>query len=370
MPTVPRPRKAATTTSGRKAQRDACASARRVVLAVDAGRDGVYVSLDEMLAVQGQDRSLGVENSARPTRSSTTATLGRVPVQACPFCGSFGVKSKEHRIPQSWKQYFHLVSEIVRGTSVAGEVQPPRSSSRTQFDEQYAGICAVCNNGWMKEIDEAAMRRLVNLAWARTTTVPASEIVVVMRSVVRAALVTAWGTRSRLGYPASAFSEFYRRRLPPAGTRVFMGYSDWPFIHAAGHHSVLPMDKDIIGGVHIVAWSLQKLYIVVVFPRDDDQVMAGITATAIRRRSRGILRQVWPHATGRPIHVPISLSRELDRTFAASVTQARPLLLNDDPVVFTEDPPHLAARYACMSAEELVSKYLISPSAPVPPLAD
>lgn len=273
----------------------------------------------------------------------------------CPFCGSLGNKSKEHRIPESWKPYFHLVSEIVHSASVAGQTRPARSSSRSQLDVQYSGICGVCNNGWMREIDEAAMARLINLAWARTIEIPPAEVVTVMRSLVRAALVTAWGKRWIGGYPDAATREFYRTRLPPAGTHVFMGFSDWIFMHAAGHHAIWPADEDIVGGVHIVAWGLERLYTVVVFPQDGGTVMAGRTAAAIRRASRGVLREVWPHRRGTRIIVPLARSAELDRAFAARVTQARALLLGDEPVMHREDPPHIVARHAGRDPTELLA---------------
>jgi len=289
-------------------------------------------------------------------------------IAPCPFCGSLGRKSKEHRIPESWKPYFHLVSEVVHSTSIAGEVQPPRSSSRTQLDFQYGGICEACNNGWMREIDEAAMVRLVNLAWAKTTEIPSSEVLTVMRSVVCAALVTAWGKRRIGGHPEASAEEFYRTRLPPPGTHVFMGFSDWIFLHAAGHHAVWPVDPDVVGGVHIVAWGLERLHTIVVFPKDGDLVMAGQTAAAIRRTSKGVLREVWPHAPGRPIVVPVARSGELDRAFAARVPQARPLLLNEEPVIPSEDPPNIVARNEGRDPIDLLAEYVRPPTKAPPSL--
>lgn len=235
---------------------------------------------------------------------------------------------------------------------------------------QYSGICGVCNNGWMREIDEAAMARLINLAWAQTTEIPPSEVVIVMRSVVRAALVTAWGKRWIGGYPEAATREFYRTRLPPVGTHVFMGFSDWIFMHAAGHHAIWPADEDIVGGVHIVAWGLERLYTVVVFPKDGDTVMAGHTATALRRASRGVLREVWPHRTGTRITVPLARSAELDRAFAARVTQARALLLDEEPFMHREDPPHVVARHEGRDPMELLAEYVSPPTRALPPLLD
>lgn len=286
----------------------------------------------------------------------------------CPFCGSCGRKTKEHRLPQSWKPYFHLVSEIVHSTSISGEVCPPRSSSRTQFDVQYGGICEGCNSTWMREIDEAAKDRIINLAWARTTEVPTSEVLPVIRSVVRAALVTAWGKRRVGGYPEAATAEFYRTRLPPTGTHVFMGFSDWIFVHAAGHYAIWPADDDVVGGVHIVAWGLERLYVVVVFPRDGDIVLANQTASAIRRASKGILREVWPNKPGKRIVVPSARSGELDREFATHVTQARALLLNEPPVILGEDPPHVVARYDGRDPSCLIAEYVSPPTKSLPPI--
>ncbi|MGK0714829.1 hypothetical protein ACR5KS_01985 [Leucobacter sp. W1153] len=284
----------------------------------------------------------------------------------CPFCGSRKKKTREHRIPKSWKPYLHLVPEVVSTVAVKGVIGDPSGSSRSQLDVQYGGICAECNNGWLRELDEAAMARMLNLARFMTQEIPAGEVLPVMRSVVRAALMTAWGKRDIGAYPAASFVEFFETRLPPSGAYVFMGFTDWFSMHAAGHHALWPVEEP--GGAHLVSWGLDRLFIVVIFPKDGDQVSATEVASSLRKRAKGLLKQVWPNPTGRRLKIPSQNAHRIDREVVSGLTQIKPLLFGEEPLVFNLDPDRTTARYDGMSERELIDTYVTRPSKRPPEL--
>lgn len=284
----------------------------------------------------------------------------------CPFCGSLGKKTKEHRIPKSWKPYLHLVPVIVTTGVSAGEFWEASESNLTQLDIQYGGICSTCNNGWLREIDEAAKARILNLARRRTQEIPAIEILNVMRSVIRAGLMTTWGKRDIGGYPEVAFHEFHRTRIPPQGAHVFMGFSDCLSIHAAGHHALWPENAN--GGAHLVSWGLDQLLTVIIFPKDDDQVTAAKAAGALRKKSKGYLKQIWPTTRGRHIQLPSDRSSSLNREKVAEFTQVRALLFDEPPIHTSNENERLAARFQGVSEEALIREHIIFPSEQPPTL--
>jgi hypothetical protein len=143
----------------------------------------------------------------------------------CPFCLTKGTNSAEHRLPDSWEQYF-TVPRVLLNTSVINGVHKVSINNKSPFDLKFGGICASCNNGWMREIDEAAREDVIPFATSEISSLEVEAADRIAMHLVRTALMTSWGKRDQQGYPAHLFNEFYRRREVPNGVRVFVGTVD------------------------------------------------------------------------------------------------------------------------------------------------
>ena len=145
-----------------------------------------------------------------------------------------------------------------------------------------------------------------------------------------------------------------------------MGFTDWFSIHAAGHHALWPVEEP--GGAHLVSWGLDRLFIVAVLPKDGDFVSATIVASSLRNKSKGFLKQVWPNRVGHGLKVPSQNAHRLDREVVGGLTQIKPLLFDEEPLIFDVDPERTTTRYSGMSERELLEAYVTRPSKQPPNL--
>jgi hypothetical protein len=238
--------------------------------------------------------------------------------------------------------------------------------NRAPLDQQSSGICVSCNNTWLKEIDQAAEARTINLAYKSTREIPAVEVVAVATAAARAGLIKIWSDRASFGYPAAALLQFGERRIPPDAVYIFMGYSEDAFLYAGGHHSATSTTEPPDRGVHIVAWSLGWLFVVVVAPASENTSLAGSTARRVREVSKafgGVLQQVWPRERGDDVVLP---NRTLSREMALFLTQAKPLLAGSQPVIMEDEPDRLRKRLEIPQAD--LQKLIRYPTKVPPPL--
>ena len=275
--------------------------------------------------------------------------------------------TKEHWIPQSWRDYFPLPEVYLKRSFVEGEPQTTKVENRTPYDQRWGGICGTCNNSWLRQLDEAAKARLLNLAYMKTDVVPPSEIHTVAMSVTRAALMKIWGDKGAHGYPRDAFRQFRDDAIPPDGTHIFLGFGVEPFIYAGGHHASMHRSDQQSDGTHIVAWGLGFLFVVVVVPRDLNISLASSVASAITRVSRAAGRPLvalWPRKRGIALQIP--RTDQLTREFVLFVTQGKALLTDQLPVIM-EDTPERIERLSNAS-DEVLARLIRRPTKALPSL--
>jgi hypothetical protein len=145
----------------------------------------------------------------------------------CVFCGTTGSLSTEHVIPK-WVRKALQISEPVKefsGTAYVGAAE----ALAIVFHE----VCTNCNSGWMERLETAARPALEPLllgAAAGTTRVlDAEQSATLATWAVKTALLLTLGKfrRSEHGWiPVSTLQwlhQHHNSRMPPPGTRVWMG---------------------------------------------------------------------------------------------------------------------------------------------------
>jgi hypothetical protein len=145
----------------------------------------------------------------------------------CVFCGMTGSLSTEHMVPK-WVRKALQISEQVKefsGTTYVGAAE----ALAIVFHE----VCTNCNSGWMEHLETAARPALEPLllgAVAGTTCVLDPEQQATLATwAVKTALLLTLGKfrRSEHGWiPVSTLQwlhQHHNSRMPPPGTRVWMG---------------------------------------------------------------------------------------------------------------------------------------------------
>ena len=112
----------------------------------------------------------------------------------CPFCGSAnGRNSAEHWLPDSWEQYLTVPLVMLDTAVVDGRPRELKVNNRSPFDIKFEGTCSTCNNGWMKDVDEAAREAVIPYATDETSVPHEGALDRIARHLTRTALMTTWG---------------------------------------------------------------------------------------------------------------------------------------------------------------------------------
>ncbi|WP_148286196.1 hypothetical protein [Curtobacterium sp. B8] len=138
-------------------------------------------------------------------------------LRRCAFCGrTDSPLTKEHVYPRHWANFFPRSGTgpvNVFQTTPKGHVQ--RRGANHQFDEQVRDVCAVCNNGWMAELDEAAKTVVVSLGQATTAMMDASATSTFRSWATKIALVRTLQDKAHAQQAhEDRFHDFYRDRKP------------------------------------------------------------------------------------------------------------------------------------------------------------
>ena len=230
-----------------------------------------------------------------------------MPPTPCPMCGSFGKKSREHWLPRSWGARIPSPKVLLDTKVDEGEVQSFKLAERSPFGQPYSGICTSCNNGWLREVDEAAEDVAVNLALGEYSEVNAGERLPLARSLARAALVLLWGRRNDSPFPLESMREFEATRNPPSRMTILLGRPEGAFAtHAGGHVAVMraEVEGETVPFIALVGFSIGVLYVMVVLPIQGAEWVGRDVVRAVKRAAGGRLAQLWPSPRRSRLAIP------------------------------------------------------------------
>lgn len=228
------------------------------------------------------------------------AVIGRlqdVPARPCPFCGRSNVKfSKEHWLPRDWGEYFPRLPVLHSGAYPYDGSPRSRVENLSHFDKQFGGICADCNNGWLRELDVRAKLPALELGLGKRTHVEASEIASFAASLYRAALIGVWGQREMFGLPDLARYSFLREfGRPPEDVAILIGLSREGYLCAGGNYSALGIEGSPGESFRSFAFGgIGYLFVVVLLPPLGVASTVRRVARAVRKASEGTLVPLWP----------------------------------------------------------------------------
>lgn len=267
----------------------------------------------------------------------------------CPFCGASGVKfSREHWLPADWGDYFPRLPNLISARHDYNGGSSSRVENLSHFDKQFDGICRDCNSGWLREIDVAAKKIAIDLAFRRRTHIAAPEVLPLAASLYRAALIGIWGQRDAYGLPARRYPEFYELRRPPGDVHILLGHNDEGYLYAGGNYSALTVDGFNATAVRSFAFGgLGHLFVVVILSEPELSAIVSDAVRAVKREANGTLVSLWPSRRRR-----VDLPRHaIARETAARVTELGVALgLRDDPVQRTPVPERVLAKFPTRGA--------------------
>lgn len=133
----------------------------------------------------------------------------------CLFCGSVTAPtSDEHVLPQHWKKHFPKESGVgLRVSTAQGITDRPALKHITPFDMKVPNVCAPCNNGWMRLMDEAMKPLVFDLANGARRTLISTEVDSLIQWVTKVALVRSHADRkASMTSAGDVFRCYYAQR--------------------------------------------------------------------------------------------------------------------------------------------------------------
>jgi hypothetical protein len=267
----------------------------------------------------------------------------------CPFCGSTGVKfSKEHWLPADWGDYFPRLPNLITARHDYDQESTSRVENLSHFDKQFDGICRDCNSGWLRELDVAAKRVALDLAFRRRMHIAAPEVLPLAASLYRAALIGMWGQRDAYGLPTRRFPEFHELRRPPSDAHILLGHNDEGYLYAGGNYSALTVDGIVATAVRSFAFGgLGHLFVVVIVSEPELGAVVSDAARTVKRAANGRLVRLWPNHR-RSVDLP---RHPISRETASRVSELGVALgLRPAPVPRTAVPEQVLAKYPTKEA--------------------
>lgn len=269
---------------------------------------------------------VGVDWRAQPSGifASESSTRARpwaceVTAKSCPFCGAIGVRfSKEHWLPRDWGEHFPRLPGLVSADHRYGVHSSSRIENLSHFDRQFSGICATCNNGWLRELDVVAKETALDLAFLRRRHVRADEVLCLSSSLYRASLIGMWGKRQQYGVPLRRYRAFYNERRPPRGVHLMLGHNRGGYLFAGGNYSAVTLDGDPSVAIRCFAFGgLGHLFVVALISEPELDPAVRKVARAVKRAARSTLVTLWPNSR----HRVTLASREITRESAQGATE-------------------------------------------------
>jgi len=134
----------------------------------------------------------------------------------CMFCWrTDSPLTKEHVYPHHWRKFFPDVGgpDNVWQSGPRGFVE--RRGANHQFDNQVRDICAACNSGWMRQLDERVRPFVIPMAHGVLTSLDRSQTNAFRTWATKTALVRTLQDRSQQQQAHDdRFREFFANRRP------------------------------------------------------------------------------------------------------------------------------------------------------------
>lgn len=176
----------------------------------------------------------------------------------CPFCGLDEKRSVEHVIGQQFAERF---PNVARHIAEAGDYsepwhhdqvvetndgyvtrQVPRGKRTPELHKVQVTVGEACNNGWMADLDNAAVDVLDALTGRDGFRPPTVEegVALALWLVKMGMAYDLYLPQAERGYGERLRHNFYKTRKLPAGTRVYLGYEpaqrEWVPLWQRGWH--------------------------------------------------------------------------------------------------------------------------------------
>ena len=165
---------------------------------------------------------------------------------ACMFCGSTEAKtSKEHVLPQHWKETFPGSTGRLLRRRVLGVPQERRVNHVTPYDQKVPQVCEECNRGWMRLMDEAVKPLVYDLSWGKTRVIPAESVDLLGTWCTKVSLVRTHADRDASQQASVEMTRrFFMERRPMMPGMIQVGRSS-PERSLSGHSSRQVFDYGI-----------------------------------------------------------------------------------------------------------------------------
>jgi hypothetical protein len=219
----------------------------------------------------------------------------------------------EHLFHESFGRYIPHSSEIRRRDyiqDVAGENLTVIPNSL--FDMKIRGVCKVCNESWMNDWDMDVQHLVIELANARTRSIPVAQISALARWATKVALLRTVVNRGMDGDADPAiFHALYQRGLPPAPTVIRVGFTK-QVSHEGGSNGFMTFidaeadDVDEILAnardprrkkMNVVSWGLGHLHVHVTLASPAGGLRSLRTVQrAVASAAGPELRLLWPNS--------------------------------------------------------------------------
>ena len=144
----------------------------------------------------------------------------------CLYCGNLGARAREHVFPLWLLRALSAGDEVIafRHRSVTGGVLSERTHTLNRFT--FGHVCAICNNGWLSELETEGQRVFAKI-WRGRRLEPIDRY-----GLALWCLKTACVLNAASNYRAiidTSHADAVRRMHPPVGLFVHMARRTTPF---------------------------------------------------------------------------------------------------------------------------------------------
>lgn len=186
----------------------------------------------------------------------------RLDKRRCAFCEGPGPLTREHVLPQHWREEFPdwAHGSFLRVDALGGK--QAREVPGTRYDQTVRRFCGPCNGGWMQELDMAAKPLVLALANGSTDVIRRPEIATLTSWATKIGLVRAMTDGPDHEPAAELFRQFYANRKQFAPGAVQVATNRGRPVASATERSWAARDRTtgestVIGTIsHIVTYSI------------------------------------------------------------------------------------------------------------------
>lgn len=142
----------------------------------------------------------------------------------CIFCGNHASRAKEHVFPVWLLDALNAGNEVIafRHFGVGGHVLSERRHTLDGF--RFGHVCAVCNNGYLSQLEGEARRILGGIWHGRATLGPVDAYALALWSLRTAVVLNAASNYRRI--VPDVHARAVRTMTPPPGLYVHVGFRE------------------------------------------------------------------------------------------------------------------------------------------------